>query len=152
MPAIPVIMAVGAAAATVGAIGSIYQGRQASKAAAKAAEAEKRRAELENVRAARQAVRQARIAQATVINQGANTGTLNSSGVQGGVASIGSQSAGNLSYMMDIAKENTSIYNATADSARASANANIFGQIGSFGQTIFSMTYQGQPATPKEGS
>lgn len=145
MPVIPVLAYAGLAAMAVGAIGQIDQTRRARKATQAQMEAERRRSEIENVRNARQQVRQARIAQASIINQGGVGGTLSSSGVQGGVASVGSQMAGNVNYMASIAEENTNIFNSAVTSAKASTNANIFGQVGQLGQTMFSTFYGGVP-------
>ena len=111
---------------------SIDQQAKAGRASQRAYEAEKRKAEIENVRKAREAVRQARIVQAQMQSQAALTGGMGSSGLAGGLASVGSQLAGNLNYMSDIASENTAIANAQMQAARASTNAAIAGQIGSF--------------------
>lgn len=111
---------------------SIGEQAKAGRASQRAYEAEKRKAEIENVRKAREAVRQARIVQAQMQSQAALTGGMGSSGLAGGLASVGSQLAGNLNYMSDIASENTAIANAQMQAARASTNAAIAGQIGSF--------------------
>lgn len=105
----------------------------------RAFEAEQRKAEIENIYKARQAVRQARIAQAQMQSQAALTGGVGGSAVAGGVASIQSQLAGNLDYMSSIAEENTAISEASMAAARASTNAAIAGTIGEFQKTIFSM-------------
>lgn len=129
------------AASVIGTAASINEQQRARKQSKRAMEAEQRKADLENVRQARESVRRARLAQATIINQGATSGTLLGSGVAGGVASAGSQMAGNLGFMSDIAKENTTIFSAAQQGAKASANAAIYGQIGELGMkynTIFS--------------
>lgn len=105
----------------VSAASSIEQGRQQKKAY----QAQKRRADIENVRSVREQIRQARIAQANILNQGATGGTMGSSGVQGGIASVGSQLAGNLSYMQDIAEQNAA-YN---DAMIGASNAGIVGAV-----------------------
>lgn len=107
-------------------------------------EAQQRRADIENARSMRQAVRQARAARSVVVNAGANSGTLTSSGVQGGVASIGSQLNSNLSYIGDIAETNAEIAAASLASnqaqiaqGQASAEGAQWGAIGSLSSTIF---------------
>lgn len=111
---------------------SVGEQAKAGRASQRAYEAEKRRAEIENVRKAREAVRQARIVQSQMQSQAALTGGMGSSGLAGGMASVGSQLAGNLNYMSQIAEQNTASANAQIQAARASTNAAIAGQIGSF--------------------
>lgn len=131
MPALPYITYAAMAASVAS---TVQSGRQSRRVAA----AEERKAEIENIRSIRQQVRKARLEQSSVINQGAVGGVLGSTGVAGGVSSIGSQLAGNLGFMSDVADENTSIFKGTVGAAQASTNAAVFGRIGSFTGTIFS--------------
>lgn len=124
---------------TVGTVGSIASQNEARKQNKAAMRAEQRRAQVQNIREVRSQVRSARLAQAAINNAGAVSNTLGSSGVEGGIASVGSQLQGNLGYMSDIARENTTIFNSSVNAAKASNNAAIFGQIGQMGSTIFSM-------------
>jgi hypothetical protein len=122
---------------------SVDQQAKAGRAQQRAYEAEQRKADVENVYKARQAIRQARIAQAQMQSQAALTGGMGSSGLAGGMSSIQSQLGGNLNYMASIAAENTASANAQMQAARATTNAAIAGQIGQFagskaGETIFS--------------
>lgn len=71
--------------------------------------AESKKAEIQNIRSVRQQVRQARIAQSSMLNVGAQTGGMGGSGLAGGLASVGSQLGGNLDYMSQIARQNTAI-------------------------------------------
>lgn len=114
------------------------QTRRAGKAQRAQYAAEQRKAQIENVYKAREGIRQARLAQAAMTNQAALTGGMGSSGLAGGVSSVGSQLAGNLSYMSDIAEENTNISNLAITGAKASTNAQVWGQVGKMTQTIFS--------------
>jgi kynureninase len=119
----------------VAAAAAIYSADQQAKAGRqqqRAFEAEQRRAEIENVYKARQAVRQARVAQAQMESQAALTGGVGGSAAAGGVASVQSQLGGNLNYMASIAEENTASAKAQMAAARASTNAAIAGTIGSF--------------------
>ena len=76
-------------------------------------------------------------------NVAAQTGGMGGSGLAGGTSSVGAQLAGNLSYMSDIATENTAISNAAIAGAKASTNAAIFGSIGKMSGTIFQEGYGG---------
>ncbi len=134
MPALPLIIAGAATAA------SIYSTEKAASAASKQARAERRKAEIQNVRSVRQSIREARLAQASLESQGALSGALMGTGVAGGMSSVSSQLGGNLNYISAIAEENTNIFNASLAGARAQTNATIFGQIGSLAG---SMTPQG---------
>ncbi len=119
---------------------SIVSTEKAASAAGRQARAERRRAEIQNVRNVRQSIREARLAQASLESQGALSGALMGTGVAGGMASVSSQLGGNLNYISAIAEENTNIFNASIAGARAQANATIFGQVGSLAG---SMTAQG---------
>lgn len=119
----------------VAAVATVYSVSEQAKAGRqnqRAFEAEQRRAEIENVYKARQAVRQARVAQAQMESQAAMTGGVGGSAVAGGVSSVQSQLGGNLNYMASIAEENTASAKAQMAAARASTNAAIAGTIGSF--------------------
>lgn len=133
MPALAVI-AIGTA------VGSIYSSNEARKATKESARAEQRRAEVQNIRNVRQSIREARLAQGSLVSQGAAAGTLGSSGVAGGMSSISSQLGSNLNYLSQIAEENTSIFNSSLKSAQYQANAQIFGTISS----AAAGAYQGQ--------
>ena len=140
-------------------VASIDQQRKAGKAQERAAAeqrtafaAEQRRAEVQNVRSVRQQIREARMAQASMTNVAAQTGGVGGSAVAGGTASVGSQLAGNLGFMADVARENTAISNAQiassgfmAQAARAQSRAAVYGQIGQLSGTIFSQTYKPTP-------
>ena len=122
----------------------ISEQAKAARQSQRAFEAEQRKAEIENVYKARQAVRQARIAQAQMESQAALTGGVGGSAAAGGISSIQSQLTGNLDYMASIAEENTASANARIGAAKASANAAIAGTIGDFQKTIFSMGMGGK--------
>lgn len=124
--------------------GQIYSNVKASKEQKKAAQAEQRKAEVVNIRNTRQAIREARLAQGSVVAQGANAGTLGSTGVEGAISSIGAQLDGNLNYLATIAEENTNIFNAQMKSAQYTTAGTIFGAVsstvsqaytGAYGQT-----------------
>ena len=129
------------AAAVIGAAGSIssaQEQRKAGKAAQRQYEAENRRAEVQNIRSVRQQIREARLAQASMLNTGAQSGGMGGSGLAGGISSVGTQLAGNMNYMQQIAEQNTAIGAAASAGAQASSNAAVYGSIGQLGGTIFS--------------
>lgn len=117
-----------AAAATVS---SAYSSYEAGQAQEEQYRAEQRKAEVQNVRNVRQQIREARLTQASMTNVAAQTGGMGGSALAGGTASVGSQLAGNLGYMSDIAAENTAITNAAISASQWQTTATIFGQIGS---------------------
>lgn len=110
---------------------------QAGKSAREQMRAEQRRADIQNVRSIRQNIREARLAQASLVSQGAVSGALMGTGVAGGLSSVASQLGGNLNYISQIAEENTNIFNAQIAGARAASNATIFGQVGQLAGGIY---------------
>lgn len=124
--------------AVVSGVGQIDQARRTRKAGKAQAEAERRRADIENVYKTRQAIRQARLAQGSMVNTAAQTGGMGGSGLAGGVSSVSSQLGGNLSFMESVAAENNVILGAQNTINKAQTNAAVFGAVGQLGQTIFS--------------
>ena len=75
-----------AAYAAIGASGAaVVSTAQAGKSAREQARAEQRKADIQNVRSVRQSIREARLAQASLVSQGAVSGALMGSGVAGGI-------------------------------------------------------------------
>lgn len=127
-------------AAIIGAtatVASAQEQRKAGKATQRQYEAEGRKAEVQNIRAVRQQIREARLAQAAMTNVAAQTGGIGSSALAGGVSSVGAQLSSNLNYMQQIARENTAIGAAAAEGAQAMSNAAVYGTIGKLSGTIF---------------
>lgn len=122
-----------AGSAAASAVSSI----QAGKATQKQYQAEARKAEIQNIRSVRQQIREARLSQAAMTNVAAQTGAMGSSALAGGVSSVGAQLAGNVSYMSDIARENTAIGAAASEAAGYQSQAALFGAVGSIAGTIF---------------
>ena len=123
--------------------------RQTQVAAEKEYVAQQKKAEVQNVRTVRQQIREQRMAQAAMVNVAAQTGGVGSSALAGGVGSVGSQAASNLSYMSEVAEANTAIGGAQLEGARAGAagaakiaiaqsNAAVWGSVGQLSGTIFS--------------
>jgi hypothetical protein len=126
----PVFWVIAAATAA-----SAYSSYQAGEAQQDQYAAEARKAEVQNIRSVRQQIREARMAQASMTNVAAQTGGMGSSALAGGTSSVGAQLAGNLSYMSDIATENTAITNAAASASQWQTTATIFGAVGSIAGT-----------------
>jgi hypothetical protein len=141
----PVVSALGgvgatiaAGAAVVGTAAQIQGQRKSAKAQEQSFRAEQRRDEVQNIRSVRQQIRQARLARSQMTNVAAQTGGMGSSGLLGGTSSVGSQLAGNLGYMSNIAAENTAISNAQIASARASEQrTSVWHDLAQLGGTIF---------------
>jgi len=98
--AILTALAAVATAAVVG--GTVYSAQQQSKAAKsqrRASDIERRRQQLQRQRERTRAIRDTRIAAARAAQSGANQGVSGSSGAQGGVGSILSQGAANISFL-----------------------------------------------------
>ena len=119
-------------------VAQVDQSRRIRKAGKAQAAAEQRRADIENVYKTRQAVRQARLAQASMINTGAQTGGMGGSGMAGGVSSVAAQLGGNLAFMDAVARENNVIMQTQNTVNKAQSNMQIIGAISELSQTIFS--------------
>lgn len=121
---------------------SAYEQREAGKQQQRAAQqqyaASQRKAEIENVRSMREAVRRERLAKAQMENVGYQMGGAGSSALAGGVSSIASQTAGNVQYVGQIAKQNTAMGEAQLMGAQAAADQAIWGAVGQMSGTIFS--------------
>lgn len=63
------------------------------------------------------------MARATVINAGANSGTLNSSGVQGGVSSVVAQNSANMSFFSQMGTLNSGVLDTQIAQGAAAARA-----------------------------
>ena len=154
MPAASTLAIVGLAVGAVGTLAQIDAAQDAKKAQGRMAQAQRdqaaveaRKADVMNVRTLRNAVRQARVARAAVINMGANAGTLGSSGVLGGTASIIAQRNANLGFFGQMDQLNDQVTetqvrqaDASADLGGAQAQSAIGGALGVVGGTIFNST------------
>lgn len=119
--------------------------------AERAFQASKERADIQNVRNIRANIRRTRIAAGAMANLGMQTGGAGGSGLAGGLSSIGSQLAGNISYMGDIAAQENIIGQAnlamsqsqarySAESASAQSTIGTAGAISNVVGTIFGPT------------
>lgn len=122
---------VAVAVAVVGTAASIYSSQQQASAQKKQIEAQRRMADIENARQRREAIRQARIARASVISQGEAQGVSGSTGIAGSVAGIQQQMGYNLSFLDQMQAANTQAAVFGQKAADYGAQANMFGQIAS---------------------
>lgn len=111
------------AVAAVGTAASIQQSRQSRKASKRAARAQRRISQRENQRERIRQLRESQIARAQITAGAAQTGTLSTSAFEGGVASIGSQAAGNISFINQIESLQQQIHKNQQRAADFSANA-----------------------------
>ena len=122
---------VAAAVTVVGTAASIYSSQKQASAQKKQIEAQRRMADIENARQRREAVRQARIARASVISQGEAQGVSGSTGIAGGVAGVQQQMGYNLSFLDQMQDANTQAAVFGQKAANYGAQAGLFGQIAS---------------------
>lgn len=135
-------------------LGAAYtygQQARATKSAAQAAqrrfEVSERKAEVQNVRSFRQAIRQQRLAQGAMMNVAAQTGGFGGSGLAGGLASAASQTAGTVGTMQEIAQYNTQMGQAAVQESKSLAEANLYGQLGGTMLNIFGQAGGFSPKT-----
>lgn len=152
MPAVTTIVAVaGIGVAAAGVVGQQKAAKNAAGAQRQSAAAqrdqaalEQRRADIQNARNLRAEIRQSRIAAASIRNQGANAGTFGSSGVLGGISSVGAQHASNVGNFNQNTEINSAVFgtqvqqaNANLAFADAQADGAMWGAIGGLGGTVF---------------
>jgi len=94
-----IVAAIGATVAAGATVVSAVNQSKAAKAQGRAAALEERRQKLARARERSRGIREARIAAAQARQAGANQGVSGSSGAQGGVGSIISQGAANISFL-----------------------------------------------------
>jgi hypothetical protein len=127
--------------AVIGAGVSYKQGQDQKKAAKKEFEQQQKLAEVENLRNVRASIRAARTAAGRVTNFAGQTGTMQSSGMAGGLASIGSQLDANIGYTRDTAAISNTISRIQLNNAQSQANYAVLGStlgaIGGVADSIF---------------
>lgn len=120
-----------AAVAVIGTGASVVQSTRARRQSRRAQRAQSR---IESRQAQRQKMEQLRSsqrAQSDVIAQAGAQGTLDSSGVQGGVASIGTQAANNISFIEQVDSAKRAIQSRLERAGTLQAQAQGFGQLAS---------------------
>lgn len=138
MAAISTIIATTAlATAAVGTAASIKSGKQQAKYAQQAAEFQSKQASLQQARSKRDAVRTARIAYANAQNSAASQGVMDSSASIGGLGSIATQAADNVSFLDQYGFYSDQASKALGKANQAGANADMWGGVANLGFSVF---------------
>lgn len=134
----PFTIAVAAAFVTVGT--GVYQYQQNREALKN----QRRQARAESTRSRRRQIRAARIAQASAINQAAQTGAAGSSAEAGAVSDVATQVGSNLSFITNSSIRQENIF----DANQKSATAGLINDIFSAGEQAASAA-AAKPSTPQ---
>lgn len=118
------------------------QAQKAAEEQRKQAELERKRSDIQNARTLRAGLRQSRIAAAATENAGANTGTSGSSGVAGGLASIGAQTGANVGTTVQQGEISNAMFQSQTAMADISAAAGASKAKGAQGSMIAGMGQQ----------
>lgn len=132
--------------------GTVYQAKQQKKAAAetrKAAAADQRRADIANARSRRQAVRDSRVARASIEAQAAGTGLVGSSSVSAALSNVQSRTNENLSFLDQNAQLSAQASAANNAAARYSGRAATGAAISQLASTGFSLALPYTGARPQ---
>lgn len=132
-----------AAVAAVGTVSSAQQQRKAAKNQRRAQQTQQRIADVQAARERRDQVRQARVAQANLLSQQVAQGVQTTSGGQTGVAQVGQQAAGNLSFLDTVGdlSRQASIFNIQAAQAQSrAATAGAISGLALQGSSLFAPT------------
>jgi hypothetical protein len=139
------IAMIGLGLAAAGTAASYSQARSGAKAQRRAHDLQQRQADIANMRERRAAIRNARVMQASVAAQAANTGLSGSSARDASMANIGSATAGNVSFLDQNAMLSQQ---AGAENQRAAAymsRASTYSAIGNIGMGMFNRYGGPQP-------
>lgn len=117
------------ATATAASIGFGLEAMQRGKDAAKLQQAQ---IAEQNKRSQIQALREAQIKRAMMVQQGASSGALDSSGFRGGVSSLGSQLGGNIQFSNTIGQLSQQQAAAQQGANQAQGFSNLAGTLGNF--------------------
>lgn len=129
-----------AASLGVGVVSTLGQASAQKKSAANqraAAEEQKRSAEIAAVRNARSEFNRRRITAGMVTNSSATSGTMLSSGYEGGISSLSTQLGQNMGTTSQQLASSTIVGNYSIASGTAQAQAAQWGAIGGLSNTIF---------------
>ena len=138
----PEILAIIGAVTTVTAAAgtgySVYQGQQAAAASKKAEQLRKRQFQLQQLNDRRKAIRDYQLRRATSVSniQGA-TGSLDNSATGGALSALSSTLGTQLGELQQSSNIGNALFNANADYAQASANAQAGAQVAGFGKEVF---------------
>lgn len=112
-----------AVAAVVSTVASVHQSNKSAKAQRRAAEVQQKIDARARKREQMDALRQSQIARAQAVAAGVNSGTTDSSGLQGQVASIQAQTASNVAYTNQVQSGADVVSSYTQQAAGAATKA-----------------------------
>lgn len=147
-----VLTAIAIGLAVTAVAGTVYQAKQQKKAAAetrKAAAADQRRADIANARERRFAVRNARVARASIEAQAAGTGLMGSSSASAALSNVTSRTNENLSFLDQNAELSQQASSANVAAAKYSSRAATAGAVAGLASTGFSMALPYTGARPQ---
>lgn len=110
---------------------SVSEQRQARKAQQRAIKREKAISDAQAIKSQREAIRARIVQQAQIEATAANTGTTGSSGVEGGVASLGSQTGANIGLANQITALNNERLSFLNEASRREGNASAASSLAS---------------------
>ena len=132
------IAAIGLGVSAAGTAASIIQQGKASDAAEKARKRQNALSELQNRRARIQSIREARVKRAAILARGEAAGASDSTGVQGGVASLQGSLGSSIGFQGQVASAQRGVASAQGQAVSAANRANTYSAIAELGGTIFS--------------
>ena len=142
-------MAVIAAVAAVASVASSEKSRKQTK---KASKIQERVRQTQDSRARLAQIREARMAQAQVLQSGATQGALGSSAVQGGYSAIGSNAENNIQFINQVDTMQQAINKRMESASNWSGAASAFGGVASIaGSVAVGMKPEDTTTTTKGG-
>lgn len=139
MPAAPVIAVAALATAAVGTVATIGAQNRMAKAERQRYAYERQINQNRSVRERRDAIRAARMANASLVQNSENTGGSNTSAALGSLGSIQSQLNSNLSFLDTQQGLAERAGNAASDARAAQANASNWAAVTNLGMTVFNI-------------
>lgn len=128
---LPAIIGVGTGASIISSEMSRHEQKKASRAQRRIQQRQSQRERLEQIR-------QARVQGAQILQAGVNTGTQGASGIQGGLANVQTQSAGNISFLNQIESMQQSIQRRQEKAAQYAGIADTASALGNLALTAYS--------------
>ena len=118
---------------------NIHQQKEAAKDVNRQNKLEQRKADIAAARGRAETLRQSKVARAQVVAGGEAAGVGGSTGVAGGVASIGTQTASVLGFANQNQQINQAITSSRIHEASALSKANTASAIGGLASSVFSV-------------
>lgn len=128
---------IGAVAAVVGTVGSLYYANKSLKLQKKASEKAAQQQDVQTRYANRQSIREMQIQRARATMSAAGSGSLFSSGVEGGIGGLTSQLGSALGYQTQYNSLSKDIGRLDSRANQASGMSNIFSGIASLGGSVY---------------